>query len=169
MIYLLIFANLVLTIKNESQTIDEINVEIWSADFNRRLIACALSFIMDPFLVIELYRYFCFFFQKKKESLTKQYGVFTCKQKALVIFCLAVFVFSGLVILLDDILELMLLCKLIKNKGPKERWYVVMYIFYEVLILTNSIMFLYFFKHMAMFQLAKRGGSLKKRKGQTQK
>lgn len=59
--------------------------------------------------------------------------------------------FSGIVLLLDDVLELMLLCKLIQEKGLQERWYVVMYIFYEVLILTNSIMFLYFFKHMTLF------------------
>ena len=163
----MIVASLVLNIFNDLQTIDIINIQPGTTEFTTRLIAIALSFIMDPFLVIELYRYFCFFFQKKKESLTRQYGIFTCKQKTVVIFCIFVFVFSGIVLLLDDALELMLLCKLITEKGPQERWYVVMYIFYEVLILTNSIMFLYFFKHMTMFQLAKEGRTshLKKKEG----
>jgi hypothetical protein len=78
-------------------------------------------------------------------------------------------VFSGIVLLFDDILEMLTLCKIIKEKGPKERWYVVMYVFYEILILTNSIMFLYFFKHMAMFKMKKSGTMKKKKKVQSKK
>jgi hypothetical protein len=39
-----------------------------------------------------------------------------------------------------------------------------MYVFYEILILTNSIMFLYFFKHMAIYQAAKMGDTSLKKK-----
>lgn len=71
LIYILIATSLVLNIFNDAGTTDVIDVQPGSTEFTTRLIAIALSFIMDPFLVIELYRYFCFFFQKKKESLTR--------------------------------------------------------------------------------------------------
>lgn len=166
-IYMFIAANLVLNIFNDSQELNILDLEPGTMQFNTSLVAIGLSLVMDPFLVIELYRYFCFFFQKKKESLTRQYGIFTCRQKAVVIFCISVFVFSGIVLLLDDLIELLLLCKVITELGIQERWYVATYVLYEVLILTNGIMFLYFFKHMTMYQLAKQGRTshIKKKTG----
>lgn len=54
-----------------------------------------IGILMNQVLIVLLYFYFCFFFQKKKEALTKQYGVFTRKQKCVVIWCVLVMCLNG--------------------------------------------------------------------------
>jgi|LauGreDrversion4_2_1035121.scaffolds.fasta_scaffold283941_3 uncharacterized membrane protein len=64
-----------------------------------------------------LYIYFCYFFQKKKEALTQQYGVFTCKQKALVIWCLLMIVLNILLVFISNAVEIVTIFKIdLKNK-----------------------------------------------------
>ena len=53
-----------------------------------------------------LYIYFCYFFQKKKEALTRQYGVFTLKQKILVIWCLVLIILNIVLVFLSNVLEI---------------------------------------------------------------
>lgn len=111
-------------------------------------------------------RYFCFFFQKKKESLTRQYGVFTTKQKILVILCILIFVLNGLILIASSVFLFLNILSAENNYI----WERVKNFWYEILILNNGIIFLYLFKHLARFKIAKKnpaiaaGSGRKKRK-----
>lgn len=71
-----------------------------------RLTTGCITFVTDQVLLVMLYVYFCFFFQRKKEALTKQYGVFTFKQKALVIWCLVLLVLNIVLVCLANIVDI---------------------------------------------------------------
>jgi len=65
-----------------------------------------ITFVTDQVLLVMLYVYFCFFFQRKKQALTKKYGVFTFKQKALVIWCLVLLVLNIVLVFLANIVDI---------------------------------------------------------------
>jgi hypothetical protein len=65
--------------------------------------------VTDQTLIVLLYIYFCYFFQMKKQSLTREYGVFTLKQKVLVIWCVVVLVMNGFLIFANNVVEIMML------------------------------------------------------------
>lgn len=68
-----------------------------------------LQLVTDQALIVLLYVYFCYFFQMKKQSLTREYGVFTLRQKLLVVWCVIVLVLNGFLIFTNNIVEIMVL------------------------------------------------------------
>jgi uncharacterized membrane protein len=101
-IFFLISVNLFLSIVQLLRQSDDKNFAHYI-----KLTTTCITFVTDQVLLVMLYVYFCYFFQRKKQALTRQYGVFTFKQKALVIWCLVLLVMNMVLVFLSNILDIM--------------------------------------------------------------
>jgi hypothetical protein len=124
-----------------------------------------IGLVLEQAIIVLFLIYFCYFFQKKKESLTRQYGVFTTNQKLIVIWCLLVFILNGLIFFASGVIKVM---NIFDGGGGESAlskfWLRFRYFWFQILILNNGIIFLFLFKHLAKFKSQKRGGSLPKRR-----
>ena len=102
-----------------------------------------------------MWKYFSFFFMKKKEALTRNYGVFTRKQKALVIWAVLLLLANSFNFLVNNVLEMMFVFNFLSQEF-EETWSIAMYFWFELLILNNGVLFLILFMHLAKFKVKRR-------------
>jgi hypothetical protein len=72
------------------------------------LLSHTLSCLTDIPIIVMLWVYFGYFFQRKKEAYTKKYRVFSKKQKAIVIWVLVILIFNSVIFLTNNLVEFIL-------------------------------------------------------------
>lgn len=162
-IFLLISVNLFLTVGELLRKNSDKNLAHYL-----QLTAKCITFVTDQVLLVMLYVYFCYFFQRKKQALTRQYGVFTLKQKALVIWCLVLLLLNIVLVFLANILDIATVFE--KDlEGEFIIGRVIMYFWYELLVANNGILFLFLFKYLASYKRKTLGKRVRARKRKEKK
>lgn len=115
-----------------------------------------LSNLTDLPIIVMLWLYFGYFFQRKKEAYTKKYRVFSKKQKALVIWVLVILIFNSVIFLVSNVIELLLVFPNLFLQSFSNLWSNGMYFVYYFLILNDGILILWMYKGFSKVK-AKKG------------
>ena len=115
-----------------------------------------LSNLTDLPIIVILWLYFGYFFQRKKEAYTKKYRVFSKKQKALVIWVLIILIFNSVIFLVSNVIELLLVFPNLFLQSFSNLWSNGMYFVYYFLILNDGILILWMYKGFSKVK-AKKG------------
>jgi len=120
------------------------------------LLSHILSNLTDLPIIVILWLYFGYFFQRKKEAYTKKYRVFSKKQKALVIWVLIILIFNSVIFLVSNVIELLLVFPNLFLQSFSNLWSNGMYFVYYFLILNDGILILWMYKGFSKVK-AKKG------------
>lgn len=115
-----------------------------------------LSNLTDLPIIVMLWLYFGYFFQRKKEAYTKKYRVFSKKQKALVIWVLVILIFNSVIFLVSNVIEFLLVFPNLFLQSFSNLWSNGMYFVYYFLILNDGILILWMYKGFSKVK-AKKG------------
>ena len=115
-----------------------------------------LSNLTDLPIIVMLWLYFGYFFQRKKEAYTKKYRVFSKKQKALVIWVLVILIFNSAIFLVSNVIEFLLVFPNLFPQPFSILWSNGMYFVYYFLILNDGILILWMYKGFSKVK-AKKG------------
>ena len=115
-----------------------------------------LSNLTDLPIIVMLWLYFGYFFQRKKEAYTKKYRVFSKKQKALVIWVLVILIFNSAIFLVSNVIEFLLVFPNLFPQPFSSLWSNGMYFVYYFLILNDGILILWMYKGFSKVK-AKKG------------
>jgi len=128
----------------------------WSLWFILNLLSHILSNLTDLPIIVMLWLYFGYFFQRKKEAYTKKYRVFSKKQKALVIWVLVILIFNSVIFLVSNVIEFLLVFPNLFPQSFSNLWSNGMYFVYYFLILNDGILILWMYKGFSKVK-AKKG------------
>jgi hypothetical protein len=112
--------------------------------------------LTDLPIIVMLWLYFGYFFQRKKEAYTKKYRVFSKKQKALVIWVLVILIFNSAIFLVSNVIEFLLVFPNLFPQPFSSLWSNGMYFVYYFLILNDGILILWMYKGFSKVK-AKKG------------
>ena len=115
-----------------------------------------LSNLTDLPIIVMLWLYFGYFFQRKKEAYTKKYRVFSKKQKALVIWVLVILILNSAIFLVSNVIEFLLVFPNLFPQPFSILWSNGMYFVYYFLILNDGILILWMYKGFSKVK-AKKG------------
>ena len=146
-IYLTIGTTLGLEILMKTWNSDKNEIyQPWSFWFILNLLSHILSNLTDLPIIVMLWLYFGYFFQRKKEAYTKKYRVFSKKQKALVIWVLVILIFNSVIFLVSNVIEFLLVFPNLFPQPFSSLWSNGMYFVYYFLILNDGILILWMYK-----------------------
>lgn len=88
----------------------------WTPEFFLFLSANILSLLTDLPIIVMLWIYFNYFFQRKKQAYTKKYLVFSRKQKAIVIWALLILILNSAIFIASNLVDVLITFKVLGNK-----------------------------------------------------
>ena len=118
----------------------------WKLGFIINLLSRILSNLTDLPIIVMLWMYFGYFFQRKKEAYTKKYRVFSKKQKAIVIWVLIILILNSMIFLVSNVVEVLIVFPNLFPQSFKNLWSNFMYFIYDFLILNDGILILWMYK-----------------------
>lgn len=140
------------------------SLDIWSFPFLLKFSAEIMGLLTDVAIIVILWTHFSYFFQRKKQALTKQYGVFKKKQKALVIWSLIVLISNSILLVISNAIEMIILFSPLSAASFIKVWRIVAYYWFDLMNLNNSILILWMYMYLTrkMKPLPKPGQKRKK-------
>jgi hypothetical protein len=128
----------------------------WKLGFVLHLLSHTMSCLTDIPIIVMLWMYFGYFFQRKKEAYTKKYRVFSKKQKAIVIWVLVILIFNSVIFLTNNVIEFLLVMPNLFPQSFNNMWSNAMYFVYDFLILNDGVLILWMYKGFSKVK-AKKG------------